>query len=75
MSFPDTISPQGRLTIPSEYRTMSGLEPGSDAIVIGVDIGVEIWNRERWQAEWEEINRHDQEKGLREVASDLLEKR
>ena len=50
---------------------MLGLNPGEDIIVVGVEIGVEIWNADRWNEELLKINTHAEEKGEREMAADL----
>ena len=61
---------QGRITIPPEYRDFAGLS--ANVIVVGVEIGVEIWDRARWQEEQKNIMEHAREKGERELADDLL---
>lgn len=71
LSQQDTISAQGRVTIPNAYRAYAGLSPGSEAVVVGVEIGVEVWNAERWAAELSDINHHLREKSEREMAADL----
>ena len=38
------ITPQGRLTLPTEFRANSRLEPGTEAIIVGVEIGAEAEN-------------------------------
>ena len=50
------ITPQGRLTLPSEFRQNTLLEPGAEAVVVGVEIGVEIWNAEKFDREMQEID-------------------
>lgn len=65
------ITPQGRLTLPAEFRTPALLEPGTEAIIIGVEIGVEIWNLKRWQQEIDVINSHELNRGDLELAQDL----
>lgn len=72
MSKSEKISRQGRVTIPPAYRAYAALEPGADVSVVGVEIGVEIWNTERWNEEISKINEHVREKGLREMVADLL---
>lgn len=66
------ISPQGRLTIPPEYRDFAGLTAAGNAVVVGVEIGVEIWDRARWQEEQKNLMEHAREKGEREMAEDLM---
>ena len=41
--------------------------------VVGVEIGVEIWSRERWEEEQKRISEHMQEKDRREMDADLNE--
>ena len=48
-----TLSPQGRVTLPERFRKLTGLQPGADACIAGAEIGVEIWNAERFDAEME----------------------
>ncbi len=72
MSQSEKISAQGRISVPQAYREYAELVPGSDAVVIGVEIGVEIWNAERWMQELEQVNEHVREKGEREMAADLM---
>ena len=65
------ITPQGRLTLPNEFRQSTMLEPGTEAIIVGVEIGVELWNIERYEAEQKQIIAHELERGRLEMASDL----
>ena len=71
MSQPQVISKQGRLTLPPAYRDYADLHAGTDTVVVGVEIGVEIWNAKRWAAELDIINGHVSEKGEIEMADDL----
>jgi DNA-binding transcriptional regulator/RsmH inhibitor MraZ len=68
----EKISAQGRITLPSMYRDAASLKPGSEALVVGVEIGVEIWNPDRWLEELNKVNEHIREKGEREMAADLM---
>jgi DNA-binding transcriptional regulator/RsmH inhibitor MraZ len=65
------ITPQGRLTLPQEFRQPTLLDAGCEAIVIGVEIGVEIWNLKRWQDELKLINDHEIDRGDLELTQDL----
>ena len=65
------ITPQGRLTLPNEFRESAALATGSEAIIIGVEIGVELWNLKRWQSELELIDNHEIDRGDLEMARDL----
>ncbi len=71
MSQPDKITSQGRITLPPAYRDQLELTPKAEVYQIGVEIGIEIWNAERWEREQENINKHLLEKGEREMAADL----
>lgn len=71
LSQTERISAQGRITLPAPYRDHAALTPGSEAMVVGVEIGVEIWNVERWAEELRAVNEHVIEKGEREMAADL----
>jgi len=69
---PQRISTQGRITIPPEYRDFAGLSAAGGIVVAGVEIGIEIWDRARWQEEQKNLMEHAREKGEREMAGDLL---
>ena len=71
MTLPDRITQQGRLTIPTGFRDFTALQPGTEAFVVGVEIGAEIWNAERWKREMDIVNGHLEQKGLEEMAADL----
>jgi len=72
-SLPDEITPQGRVTLPQSFREFAKLCSGEDVCVVGVEIGVEIWNAKRWQQELETVNADALTKGEREVARDLMD--
>ena len=71
-STPQRISTQGRITVPPEYRDFAGLSAAGGIVVVGVEIGIEIWDRARWQEEQKNLMEHAREKGEREMAGDLL---
>lgn len=54
LTSPAVITRQGRVTLPERFRRMTGLFPGVEACVVGVEIGVEIWTAERFDAEMAE---------------------
>ncbi len=56
------ISRQGRVTLPEVLQRFAGLLPGSDAKVVGVEIGVEIWAADRFEAEMTDILRAEKNK-------------
>ena len=55
LSSPETISRQGRVTIPEHFRDFAHLPPGTAAAVVGVEIGVEIWSEELLKREMASI--------------------
>ena len=55
LSSPETISRQGRVTIPEHLREFAHLPPGAAASVVGVEIGVEIWSEELLKREMSSI--------------------
>lgn len=73
LSSPDQITRQGRLTLPTAYRSSADLQPGTEIYLVGVEIGVEIWNAARWEKELLDINAHMLQKGEMEMAADLGE--
>lgn len=48
-----TFDRQGRLTIPPELRAYAGIELDSEVAVIGQDLHIEIWNKDRWSLYWD----------------------
>ena len=48
------LTRQGRVTLPERFRKLTGLQPGVEACVVGVEIGVEIWTSEKFDAEMDE---------------------
>lgn len=68
------ISEQGRLTVPQGFRDYGLLCPGEEVLVVGVEIGIELWSVERWNAELEKMDEHANAKGASEMAGDLLMK-
>ncbi len=48
----DELSNQGRITIPVMFRQPLRLLPGTPSVVVGCEIGVEIWNEEAWRDEY-----------------------
>jgi DNA-binding transcriptional regulator/RsmH inhibitor MraZ len=67
----ETISAQGRITIPQAYREYAKIEPGDNVIIIGCEIGLEIWNTKLWKHELTKINDHINDKTIKEMAEDL----
>lgn len=70
----DKLSNQGRITIPHFMREVSGIIPNTEVLIVGIQIGVEIWSYEKWSLELEKIKKHSADKGEREMAYDLLGK-
>ncbi len=51
------VDKQGRILIPAELREFAGLE--KDVTLIGVGARIEIWSKERWEAESSELGVED----------------
>ena len=68
MACPSEIKCQGRLTLPEILQRHAGLEPGKSARIIGVEIGVEIWSAERFEAEMSDINQQQQAEKQAEIS-------
>ncbi len=68
---PETISRQGRITLPHAFREFAGLEPGTETCIIGVEVGVEIWSAARYAAEMKAIQEHLEKKREQELSADL----
>jgi DNA-binding transcriptional regulator/RsmH inhibitor MraZ len=71
MTQAQSITNQGRITIPTQFRPILNLEPGCDAVVTGCEIGIEIWNAELWQQELTVLREHELQKGDAAMAADL----
>ncbi len=71
MSSGAVISNQGRITISPLFRDYASLQPNSEVFVIGCEIGVEIWNSERWREETQLIQQHISDKSVHEMDADL----
>ncbi|MCQ2378608.1 MAG: hypothetical protein MJ016_05285 [Victivallaceae bacterium] len=63
-----SISRQGRLTLPEVLRRHAALAPGRQACVVGVEIGVEIWAKECFDAEMREIRDGEEIRRRKELA-------
>jgi MraZ protein len=42
------LAGRSRLVVPEGFREFLGVEPGSDAMVVGAAVCVEIWHPEKW---------------------------
>jgi DNA-binding transcriptional regulator/RsmH inhibitor MraZ len=71
LSQPDVISRQGRVTLSEIFRSYANLEPGTEVRVIGVEIGVELWALDKWEAEFAELKTYEEEKRSRELENQL----
>jgi len=67
----ETISAQGRITLPAMFKEHAGIANGTDAVVVGIEIGVEIWSMERWEEEQRRIMEHSMKKDELEMMRDL----
>ena len=71
----DTITRQGRVTLPAAFREHAGIAPGKEVCIVGVEVGVEIWNPEKLAAELQAINTHLAERRDAEMARELQQER
>ena len=71
MSCSETISRQGRITLPESYRKRCELANSSSVVVVGIEIGVEIWNAERWEKELEAISSYEKLRAEAEINSSI----
>ena len=72
MSQPETISKQGRITIPVHFRSRLSLAAGTEVTVVGCEIGVEIWHSARWEEELAVLGDHESRKADVVMAADLM---
>ena len=68
----ETLSNQGRLTVPPGFRDALDLGPGAEAVLVGSEIGVEIWNAARWEAELRLLQKHEAERAAAEMRADVV---
>lgn len=71
MSQAEKLTNQGRITIPTGYRELLELQPGTEVVLVGCEIGMEIWNTTRWQAELRRLHEHELQKAEAEMSADL----
>ncbi len=71
MSQPAEISPQGRITLPVKFRHHAKLDEAPEAVVVGVEIGVEIWSAQMWHEEEARMLSHLQTRNEIEMQADL----
>ncbi|MCF7854315.1 MAG: hypothetical protein K9N51_05920 [Candidatus Pacebacteria bacterium] len=67
----ETITNQGRITVPTHFRDTLNLQPRTEVIMVGCEIGIEIWNAEAWRKEAQIILEHQQKKAIAEMEADL----
>ena len=60
------ISPQGRVTLPENFRKFALLVTGENCIVAGSSAGIEFWNRASWQKELEAMQEFYNDSGRNE---------
>jgi division/cell wall cluster transcriptional repressor MraZ len=71
MTSQESLSNQGRITLPQMFRELCGIENGSEVMVVGSEFGVEIWSQSKWQQELALMQNHSLEKGQMEMNADL----
>ena len=69
----ENISRQGRITLPPLLRQHANLDSGAEAVVVGIEIGVEIWEAGRFQQEMESARQREQLKREREFTREVEE--
>ena len=67
----DTITRQGRITLPVQLREFAGIAPGSEVSIVGAEVGVEIWEAKRFAAEMAAIGEHLTQRREAEMAKEL----
>ncbi len=50
-AFDLSLDGQGRISLPQQLRQYAGIE--EEAVVIGANTYLEVWNKDRWEAEKE----------------------
>ena len=60
------ITKQGRLTIPANFRDVCGLSE-TQQLLIGSEVGMEIWSTTQWEQELAIVNQYSVDKGLEEL--------
>jgi len=60
------ISKQGRLTIPTNFRDICNLTD-MQQLLVGSEVGMEIWNPVQWEQELAIVNQYSVDKGLKEI--------
>lgn len=63
------ITGQGRLTVPSSFRSFAQVE--DQMVLVGCEIGYELWAADLWQRELALINQHLIDRGALEMTQDL----
>lgn len=71
----DTITRQGRVTLPAPFREHAGIIAGKEVCIVGVEVGVEIWEPARFAAEMQAIGEHLSDRRDAEMARELQQER
>ena len=72
MTQKDKLSNQGRVTLPVMFRDLCSLSAGEEIVVLGCEVGVELWNAAAWAKEMSLMQGHSLEKGENEMIADLV---
>lgn len=67
----EELSNNFRLTIPPEFRPVVQLHGGTEAVLVGCGIWIEVWNAERWAGEFGAVREHDEKRAEAEIRADL----
>lgn len=69
MAHPAVVSAQGRVTLPEFLQKHAGISAGCGVKIVGVEIGVEIWNTSRFDTEMQDIEQQNHAERQNEISS------
>ena len=71
MTSQETLSNQGRVTLPQMFREMCGIGSSEEVVIVGSEFGVEVWSQAKWKVEMSLLQDHSLERGAMEMDADL----
>lgn len=71
LSRSETITNQGRITVPVMFRELLGLKAGSEVMVVGAEKWVEVWSMTAWEQENQIISDHEKKRTAANMDADL----
>ena len=63
------------MTLPAPFREHAGIAAGKEVCIVGVEVGVEIWEPSRFAAEMQAINAHLTDRRDAEMERELQQER